>query len=246
MESLFEYIPAHLIKHVTNSLTTTNEIDGMETIGHLYVIEMFCQEYLHINIHDAIESNDQDIVIEKNSFITIYLIKILKDVNKLLLSRFEIFTSLQLQWIGDQYGDAKKTSLFIPFLKIPTFIDQIQEMTGGLSFKCIDDFYVKLCKKLFHWLDQMVALNEKYADVAKIQNYTFFIETMKIRNIPIFEPFLQQAIQIKTDALQRYLEWMLTYEFPILMDIGSKVELANSKIGRESGGLELYVKRYSA
>ena len=116
-------------------------------------------------------------------------------------------------------------------------------MTGGYTLKCVDELIVSLCKKLFIWLDQVVSTNEKYADASKIQNYAFFEDSVGSRKIVELENFVAQASRQREAAVGRYLEWMLNYEVPILVDIGSKVDLASTRLGNDSGGLELYVKR---
>lgn len=42
-------------------------------------------------------------------------------------------------------------------------------------FDCVDDMLMKLCKELFHWLNQVANQNEKYSDKVKITNLGYFI-----------------------------------------------------------------------
>jgi hypothetical protein len=257
--SIFEGLSGYLHKFVC----ATVEVDGIEALGMLFVLEKFMREQLTMNLElideeVAVEAfNNASPAVSSATLLGIpgtavyspdgefpaFLCLLLLDVRRLLIRRVDAYSNLQLGWIQEQVADPKRTGIFIPFSKLPALVDQIWEMTGGMPFKCVDYMFQRLCKKLFQWLDLMVEDNEKYADASKIQNYTYFEESMRLRGISAFDPFITQAVTMKTDAMNKYIEWMLVYELPILTDIGIKVDLASSKIGRESGGLELYIKR---
>ena len=260
IDELFEGLPAHLQRYVSSSV----DVDGMETLGHLFVVEKFMSEQLLMDLEEepTIEhlasvdvSAVNDLVqpskissekVDTNSYNTNFTSKVLKALRRLLIKRLETYVVNQMHWITDQVADPKKAGVFVPLLKLPLFIDQIFEMTGGMYLKYVEDIVQKLCKRLFVWLDSTVAQNEKYADAAKILNYSFFEESFRLRQIKCIEPLVTQASQITTEALNRYLDWMLSYELPLLVEVGNKVDLASTKIGRESGGLELYIKRWNA
>lgn len=258
IDEIFESLPSHLQRYISTSV----DVDGMEALGFLFVVEKFMTEQLHMDIEDEaviehLNSIDVPAVnelmqpasklnhdkLDANSCNTHFTSKILRALRKLLIKRFETYAVNQMHWITDQVADPKKSGVFIPLLKLPLFVDQIFEMTGGMYLKYVEDIIHKICKRLFSWLDTTVVQNEKYADAAKILNYSFFEESFRIRQIKCIEPFVTQAAQISTEALNRYLDWMLSYELPLLVEVGNKVDLASSKIGRESGGLELYIKR---
>lgn len=260
IDEIFESLPSYLQRYVTGSV----EVDGMEALGFLFVVEKFMTEQLHMDmeeepviehvnsmdvsaVNDLVsptsKPNDDNDRVDANSCNTNFTSKVLKALRKLLIKRFETYAVNQMHWITDQVADPKKSGVFVPLLKLPPFIDQVFEMTGGMYLKYIEDIVQKICKHIFAWLDSTVAQNEKYADAAKILNYSFFEESFRVRQIKCVEPFVAQASQISTEALNRYLDWMLSYELPLLVEVGNKVDLASTKIGRESGGLELYIKR---
>lgn len=215
------------------------EMDEDVPIEHLNSIETSAMnDIVTTKSKDQFDSNSNS-----NSYNTVFTTKVLKALRRLLIKRFETYSVNQIHWIKEQVADPKKSGVFLPLLKLPTLVDQIFEMTGGMYQKYVELIVQKFCKRLFTWLDSMVAQNEKYSDAAKILNYSFFEESFSIRHIKCLEPFVTQASQIAMEALNRYLDWMLTYELPLLVEVGSKVDLASSKIGRDSGGLELYIKR---
>lgn len=251
---MFDSLYSYFLKYMSHS---SSEMDGVEAIGFLYVIECFIQEQLNIHIDDY-EKDKIGTISDKisstasmSSLLSIgeqeqhilFILKLLLHLRYAVIKSIQTYTNAQIDWISMQHADPKKTGIFQPFLKFPSFINQIHEMCGGMEFSIVKSMYTNLCAKLFEWLDTITKNNEKYADASKIQNYAYFEESMKLKGIPAVNLYVSQAIMFKNDALSRYVNWMLSYEMPILLDIGKKVELANSKIGRESGGLELYVKR---
>ncbi len=61
--------------------------------------------------------------------------KYLQDTRKVLIDKLNIYVNDQLAWLESlkrQYLGTKKSIIFPPFEKFPSFIDQLSDMTGGL------------------------------------------------------------------------------------------------------------------
>jgi len=82
-------------------------------------------------------------------------------------------------------------------------------------------------------------MNDKYADVVRYQNYMFLLKSLQCRSISstIATKGLKACEERKTSAENRYLDWMLGYEFPKQSDLAGRMSGLVRRVGREELGL---------
>jgi hypothetical protein len=99
----------------------------------------------------------------------------------------------------------------------------------------------KLAKELFNWLGSTAKQSDKYADKIKIINYTFFERTLQPLGIDILENFITYAAQQRVECLSRYVNWMVSYEFPALSALAVRMDGLGDRVNEEE--LSLYIRR---
>lgn len=105
----------------------------------------------------------------------------------------------------------------------------------------VDEVYHKLAKELFLWLASVAKSNEKYADKVKITNHRYFQLSVGQLNIPTLQPFVAHAAQQFQESTQRYLQWMVEYEFSSLSLLAVRLDGVGGKVNDEE--LSLYIRR---
>ena len=98
-----------------------------------------------------------------------------------------------------------------------------------------------LSKELFSWISVFASQNDKYADVIKLQNFYYFEHSLKDLSTPSISKFAKFAAQQREEAEARYILWMVTYEFPSLSDLATRMEGVGSRVREEE--LALYIRR---
>ena len=109
------------------------------------------------------------------------------------------------------------------------------------QFEHVDDLLHKLAKELFSWLTLTSKQSEKYCDKIKITNFTFFEKAITPMNIAILENFVSFAAQQKSEAVARYVNWMVSYEFPALSALAVRMDGVGNRVNEEE--LSLYIRR---
>lgn len=110
---------------------------------------------------------------------------------------------------------------------------------------CVNDLMGKLCEALFAWIDSTAASLPKYKDVLLLHNYGFFMETMGNRRTvgTVFDKYVSLAIVNKASAEERYVSWMISYEFPTMSSLADRIASIRGRVQNDE--LALYVPRYS-
>ncbi len=108
-------------------------------------------------------------------------------------------------------------------------------------FEYVDDLLHKLAKELFTWLAAVAKQSDKYADKIKIVNYSYFEAALLPLNLPILENFVTYAAQQKVEAMARYVNWMVSYEFPALSALAVRMDGVGHRVNEEE--LSLYIRR---
>lgn len=103
---------------------------------------------------------------------------------------------------------------------------------------------------MISWLNTVTKQSEKYADKMKIINYLFFhISMTSLMNqhhhlaitLNILQPFLNYSLQQVSECSQRYLHWMIEYEFASLSALATRLDGVGSRVNDEE--LSLYIRR---
>ena len=89
----------------------------------------------------------------------------------------------------------------------------------------------------------IAALNDKYADIFKLQNLAFFVDALSPlqATLPSLKKFIQYANTQRNEVEAKYILWMVTYEFPSLSDLATRLEGIGNRVREEE--LALYVRR---
>eukprot|EP01034_Spumella_vulgaris_P021879 gene21879-27954_t len=172
---------------------------------------------------------------------TLFLSKTLQSFKQSLFVRLNNFVSEQISWINAQKADPKAPTVQAPFARFPTLILQLYEMADGLHFDHLDDVLHKLAKELFNWLGSTAKQSDKYADKTKIINYTFFEQSLHPLGIEILENFITYAGQQRVECMTRYVNWMVSYEFPALSALAVRMDGLGDRVNEEE--LSLYIRR---
>lgn len=83
----------------------------------------------------------------------------------------------------------------------------------------------KLTKEVFDYIYRIASLNEKYSDIVKIHNFTFFVESMKQLDLPFLDTFMTTASRERMESGEKYVKWMVSYEFEHLADLVTRMEV---------------------
>ena len=105
----------------------------------------------------------------------------------------------------------------------------------------MDQAYQLVGKELLLWLQGVAAQNDKYADVVLIQNLHFFTAALRGRRVNALLRIARQASQQCEDAQTRYVNWMVSYEFPSLFALQEKMRGVGQRATQ--GEMGLYVRR---
>jgi hypothetical protein len=105
----------------------------------------------------------------------------------------------------------------------------------------VDDVLHKLAKELFNWLSSTAKQSDKYADKIKIINFTFFERSLQPMCIDILDNFISYAAQQRVECMARYVNWMVSYEFPALSALAVRMDGLGNRVNEEE--LSLYIRR---
>jgi hypothetical protein len=197
-------------------------------------------------------------------YLDLYLARSMDTTRVALTARVTAYVTDQINWIKQQKADPKNPDVLLPFASFPTFAAQVQEMSNGKvwfcgafeclyercshkfardlqRFDCVDDLLMKVCKELFHWLAVVATQNDKYGDKIKISNLTYFVHTVPPLQLEILDSFVANATQQRAEAMLRYINWMVAYEFPSLSALAVRLDGVGKKVNEEE--LSLYIRR---
>jgi hypothetical protein len=239
-------------------------VDGMETIAVLVVLQQFMADHLGVSFQaaaaEAVLSQSLLGTSAATAAVTAaavaaavaptkplmddystYLVCMLLALRRELLLRLKAYTAEQVAWIQAQKSDPKKAGVSVPVAKFPSFVRQVLEMTGGQIVDFAEELLYNLAKQLLQWIEGVAALNEKYADVVRVQNFGFFALAVGPIGVPALEKFVNFAAQQRKDAEARYVLWMVSYSFPLLSALMARMDSVGARVREEE--LALYVRR---
>jgi hypothetical protein len=93
------------------------------------------------------------------------------------------------------------------------------------------------------WMQSVAIKNDKYCDVILIHNLEYLVESLTIRSeVTALSQLCVEAQQEKEAAEQRYIKWMIAYEFPKYAGLAERI----TDLGRRATAdqLGLYIRRY--
>ena len=105
----------------------------------------------------------------------------------------------------------------------------------------MEDLLAKLARELFLWLNTFARQNDKYTEKIKITNLTFFRLSVASFDVPVLQSFVTSAIQQVEEAVVKYINWMVEYEFPSLSALALRMDGVGSRVNDEE--LSVYIRR---
>jgi len=177
---------------------------------------------------------------------TPYVYKLFETLRSNLWARIQCFISEQIQWINSQKADAKAAEVLLPFVRFPLLILQVREMTVGMQqfdsvVSNIFHNFAKIATELFQWLSLAAKQSDKYTDKIKMTNFGYFEVSVGSLDEPVLKNFVSNASQQKQEATIKYVNWMVSYEFPALSALAARMDGVGSKVHGEE--LSLYIRR---
>lgn len=147
----------------------------------------------------------------------------------------------------------------LPFRKFPLLLDSYLEVFNIQDSDYVDSFYKQLINGLLDWAEEIIAINKKYADIVKILNYTFLLESLRARGIvysgitdtenrnetrrmpPSVNSFLRTLVIHSQQSFRGYTAWMVSYEFPNVSYIIERMNHLGSRANDRE--LTLFMRR---
>ncbi len=137
LDSIFEGVIDRLLSLTSaisssplNSAIVSNQDpkDGIESIAMLTCLTQYSESFLETT--QAVEKDDNT---SQFLFInsTLYLMKVFKTLKHQLEQNILSFGNEQIQWINNQRADPKSPEVFSPFLRFPTVVMHVIQMTNG-------------------------------------------------------------------------------------------------------------------
>jgi hypothetical protein len=108
-------------------------------------------------------------------------------------------------------------------------------------FPCIDELMLKLSRELVAWLNSIANANEKYTEKMKIANLGYFIIAIPALDVEVMDPVVVSATQQYQEAMLKYVNWMVEYEFPALSALAVRLDGVGKRVNEEE--LSLYIRR---
>lgn len=101
--------------------------------------------------------------------------------------------------------------------------------------------FTRIAKELFVFISATAKQSDKYIDKVRLVNFGYFVHSLKPRKVAVLDPFLASASSQYDDALSKYQNWMVTYEFPSLASLAARLDGIGKRVNDEE--LSLYIRR---
>lgn len=218
---LFDTLPKRMSKLVTAS---SADSDGFEALAMLTVLTQYNYYY-----SDDINA-------------TSYFNAILSDISDTLIKAIDSFLADQVAYIQHYRGDPKKAGVLPIVAKFPSFVLQLFEVTN--TSRCrevVDRMIEKVVKEVLKAIEITATSNEKYTDVVRMHNYMYLDKSMKALDVECLQKYLALAGKGYTESESKYIQWMISYEFPSLIELSTRMDGIVNRVRDEE--LSLYIKR---
>lgn len=166
-----------------------------------------------------------------------FMLELLISLQRSLGQKFHTFVADQEVWINHQNPDIKRAGVLAPFAKFPIFVDRLALAVGGQMIGIAEAALQQLSSSLLAWLERLsLRGDQKYADVVRLENYHFFVQTMSPRQqcligSDVLVSFIDQAQAAYEAAVQRYASWSLGYAFPEVTAFFGSIDDLIVKVG---------------
>lgn len=258
LDNLFQYA-VERVQKLCNS-ASGGEVDGVEVVAMLAVVQRFMVEFLQMSMgppppQSADPAGAQQLQVPLSPIImdgadkgpqfghecSPYLAVLIYSIRAALVKRLYVFLAEQLTWLSHQKAEPKKSHVLGPVARFPSLVLQVVEVMGGQQMECVNQVFFRLAKELFRWVTAVADSNEKYREVVKMHNFGFFEESVGPLGIPFLQKFVTYASQQRSEAEAKYVQWMISYEFPELAALANRMEGVGARVKPEE--LALYVRR---
>jgi hypothetical protein len=108
---------------------------------------------------------------------------------------------------------------------------------------CVENMLTSLCQTVFEWVAEASFIDEKRTDVVCIRNFAFLHTSLSEINIGYLSEFTSTALREWSVAEIRYVDWMISYEFPFVSTVSKRMEEINDRVSDDE--LTLYIRRYA-
>eukprot|EP00164_Ancoracysta_twista_P006085 GFYU01008397.1.p1 GENE.GFYU01008397.1~~GFYU01008397.1.p1 ORF type:complete len:795 (-),score=163.99 GFYU01008397.1:355-2739(-) len=213
----YELQQASFMKKLFNSLVSHFKelIDLAERIDSIFIVNMLVATEGRIDEH-------QD---HQKSFV----LALLMELQQHLKAYFNRYIANQMLSIESSKIGLKRCGVLEPVAKFPFFVARLERAACGLRRDVIDSAYRKLIVCMFNWLERLGQATPKYADLSTIENMNHFYKQLQDQNSVVIQEYVWQAHDDCKNATQRYLRWMLQYQFPQIVSFFGGVHEMLSK-----------------
>jgi hypothetical protein len=242
-------------ERVLKVASSTEHVNAVEIVAMLVFFESMLrlQSLLSKPPEESTAPQEDEIDVGVYTFprsfkMTSFTLSVISEAKDVLSDRLAAFTAEEVSWLQAGRGglsDAKMLGVFPAFAKFPSYLDVIEELSGGQSFPFVERFLLTLGGQLLNWLYSSAAANEKYQDAILIQNLSFFEATVNSRSTyssyPALAVLLEEANQKLFEVEKHYLDWMISYEMPAFSALSIKIDGVEKRANKEE--LSIYVRR---
>lgn len=228
----------------TSMIKGFDRINGKEITVMLRIIfkgldRQLCKVIEHCNEMDEIVALGVIELIEKliSKFAdqSDFIVELLESVKEKCQSVFEQLVDEQIVWIKDIQVQPKKCGIAQPFLKLPNFINHIENLLqnsrnivlpGSLALQndaqhspsntTVDSILHKLVDATFAWIEAIAAQDSKYTHVVLALNYHHFWHffSTRLSRIVSLEKYIAISNELYREHVRSYVKWHLKYAMP--------------------------------
>ena len=189
----------------TGKSQNSSSVDGLEAIALLFVLQNFMlRSNIPLQLpswndqEDAHTTTTANANNNKQNAYPLHMASTLHEVKDNLEARIVTFRTEQVQWLKVQSADPKAGALLPPMAHLPSLLQHIRLITDPAfagtnstskeeekqdlstcspASSCITELMQTLSQEVLGWTEKVALLNEKYSDVVRLINYTFFEES---------------------------------------------------------------------
>lgn len=119
------------LNNATHLISQHDQHDGIESIAMLTTLSHFASSF-----SEVAQAAEHDESMAAFTSSNLYLNKMFKTLRNALEQNIHAFTLEQINWINSQRADPKSPGVLSPFVKFPSLVLQIMQVTNGLVKIC--------------------------------------------------------------------------------------------------------------
>ena len=204
-------------------------------------------------IHDSPDDDDDD-EDGDHEMHGLYMTNLLHSLDEVLHSLLnESINRLRNAWTKESFKiDPKKSGILG---HVTAFLKLIQAVVGMMYTGMTEasSCFEQLSSSLLESIESVAQINSKYSDVVRITNLCYLERHLKPIEVSIANPsntcstdvvqkFLLNCKKLSTTATERYIGWMIGYEFPSLASLTDRLISVSKRIRNEE--ITLYIRRH--